>query len=161
VRMGWFFTHPSILRGPTPFSSAGTACMQWLTPGKIRPKRPLRLPGRARNASYALLIFGKSNQLTLSSASSDTVLAVSKEYSSVEVRDTRRFLVSMSRNDLEFIVSYLLAWYRDGFAEVNHIDLELSGAEDCGRNCTLVVRAEASRYPMNGEEAQRMLRELK
>lgn len=108
-----------------------------------------------------LLIFGKSNQLTLSSASSDTVLAVSKEYSSVEVRDTRRFLVSMSRNDLEFIVSYLLAWYRDGFAEVNHIDLELSGAEDCGRNCTLVVRAEASRYPMNGEEAQRMLRELK
>jgi hypothetical protein len=108
-----------------------------------------------------LLIFGKSNQLTLSSASSDTVLAVSKENSSVEVRDTRRFLVSMSRNDLEFIVSYLLAWYRDGFAEVNHIDLELSGAEDCGRNCTLVVRAEASRYPMNGEEAQRMLRELK
>jgi hypothetical protein len=108
-----------------------------------------------------LLIFGKSNQLTLSSASSDTVLAVSKENSSVEVRDTRRFLVSMSRNDLEFIVSYLLAWYRDGFAEVNHIDLELIGAEDCGRNCTLVVRAEASRYPMNGEEAQRMLRELK
>ncbi len=108
-----------------------------------------------------LLIFGKSNQLTLSSASSDTVLAVSKEKSSVEVRDTRRFLMSMSRNDLEFIVSYLLAWYRDGFAEVDHIDLELSGAEDCGTNCTLVVRAEVSRYPMNGEEAQRMLRELK
>ena len=108
-----------------------------------------------------LLIFGKSNQLTLSSASSDTVLAVSKEKSSVEVRDTRRFLMSMSRNDLEFIVSYLLAWYRDGFAEVDHIDLELSGAVDCGTNCTLVVRAEVSRYPMNGEEAQRMLRELK
>ena len=108
-----------------------------------------------------LLIFGKSNQLTLSSASSDTVLAVSKEKSSVEVCDTRRFLVSMSRNDLEFIVCYLLAWYRDGFAEVDHIDLELSGTEDCGRNCTLVVRAEASRYPMDGEEAQRMLRELK
>jgi hypothetical protein len=108
-----------------------------------------------------LLIFGKSNQLTLSSASSDAVLAVSKEKSSVEVHDNRRFLMSMSRNDLDFIVCYLLAWYRDGFAEVDHIDLELIGTEDRGRNCTLVVRAEASRYPMNGEEAQRMLREHK
>jgi len=36
----------SILRGPTPFSSAGTACLQWLPPGKTRPKRPFRHPGQ-------------------------------------------------------------------------------------------------------------------
>ena len=109
----------------------------------------------------ALLIFGKSRQLTLSSASIDTVVAVSKEKSSVGVCDASRLLVSMSRNDLEFIVCYLLAWYRDGCAEVDHIDLELSGTEDCGRKCTMVVRAEVSRYPMNGEEAEWMLREPK
>ena len=109
-----------------------------------------------------LLIFGRSHQLTLSFAGSDTiVLGVTAEKSSVEVCGIRRLLVSMNRNDLEFIMCYLITWYRDGFAEVDHIDLELSGTEDCGSDCTLVVKAESWQHIMTGEEAERMLRERK
>ena len=53
VRMGWFSHTPFQSPRPNNFSSAGTACMQWLTPRKIRHKRPLRRPGLPRFASYA------------------------------------------------------------------------------------------------------------
>lgn len=53
VRMGWFSHTPFHSPRPNNFSSAGTACMQWLTPRKIRHKRPLRRPGQPRFASYA------------------------------------------------------------------------------------------------------------
>jgi hypothetical protein len=58
--------------------------------------------------------------------------------------------VSLTSVELEFISSFLLKYYRDGVAEVDHIDVDLGSG-------TLIVKAEDSKAPMSGVEAKRLL----
>lgn len=108
-----------------------------------------------------LLLFGRSNQLSLLFAEEKKLLlTVSNGNSTVGGSDSSPSSVSLSRNDLEFVLCYLLTWYRDGTAEVNHIDVELEGIESVGPDCTLVVKAEQSQPPLPGKEAERILRDM-
>ena len=108
-----------------------------------------------------LLLFGRAKQLSLLFVDEKKLLlTVSNGSSIVDGSNSGPSSLSLSRNDLEFVLCYLLTWYRDGTAEVNHIDVELIGSESIGPDCTLIVKAEQSQPPMPGAEVERMLREM-
>ena len=108
-----------------------------------------------------LLLFGRATQLTLLFPDQKKVLlTVSNERSIVEGTVEQPTTIKLSRNDLEFVLAYLITWYRDGAAAVNHIDIDLMGTEAIGTDCTLVVKADQSQPPLTGEEAERILREM-
>ncbi len=49
----------------------------------------------------------------------------------------------MAPNAVQLIIRYLLKYYRDGFAEVDHIDLDFKYQDQ--REFTIVFKAELSR----------------
>ena len=109
-----------------------------------------------------LLLYGRSDQLSLLFESKKKiVVSVAQSESAIIGSDDRFSSLSLNRNDAEFLLCFLLTWYRDGVAEVNHIDIELIGSQSDGKDCTLVVKAENSQAPLPGDEAERILRELK
>jgi hypothetical protein len=65
------------------------------------------------------------------------------------------FAVSLSAVQLELVCTFLLKYYRDGEAEVDHIDVELDSDEGCG--VALVIKAENAKKPIGGSEAKRLL----
>ncbi|MCG8648300.1 MAG: hypothetical protein MI861_00620 [Pirellulales bacterium] len=97
------------------------------------------------------LLFDKGKKLMVSVA--ETSLAISGA-----VNDP--LSLSLRRSDAEFLLCFLLTWYRDGVAEANHVDIELVGNQSVGEDCTLVVQAENSRPPIPGDEAERILRKM-
>lgn len=85
-----------------------------------------------------MVLWGESPSLTLLFSNKlKAMISLSKnDYSSwVEKSDTKIF--SMSKNDLECFVSFLLIWYRDEIPSVNHLDIDLGPSP--GR--TLVIKA--------------------
>lgn len=108
-----------------------------------------------------LLLFGRAAQLSLLfPLQKKVLLTVSAGSSTVDGTDVQPISLNLSRIHLEFVLGYLCTWYRDGVAEVNHIDVELKGSEGAGSDCTLVVKADQSQPPLSGEEAERILREM-
>lgn len=107
----------------------------------------------------AMLLYGRSDQLSLL-FDRGRKLVVSIGESAVIGSNDSVSSVSLARNEVEFILGFLLTWYRDGVAEANHIDVELVGSQSAGRDCTLVITAEESQPPLSGDEAGRILREM-
>ena len=106
-----------------------------------------------------MLLFGRATQLSLHFPGQKKVLlTVSNEESTVNGMDEQPTAVSLSRNDLEFVIGYLITWYRDGAAEANHIDIDLRGTDANGSECTLVVKADHSQPPLSCEVAEQILR---
>ena len=108
-----------------------------------------------------LLLYGRSDQLSLLfDRGRKLVVSVCEGKSVVEGSDNSPSSLSLNRSDAEFLLCFLLTWYRDGVAEVNHIDVELVASQSAGKDCTLVVKAETSQPPLPGDEAERILREM-
>lgn len=109
----------------------------------------------------SLLLFEKAKSLSLTTESGQkVVLRVATEHSRVVAPNARSFSIELNPQDLENTVSYLLSWYRDGIAEVSHIDIDLAAESDWGANCTVVVQADQSKPPLSQEETTRLLRDL-
>lgn len=108
-----------------------------------------------------LLLFGRATQLSLLFPGQKKVLlTLSDGSSTVDGNDLQPLSLNLSRNDLEFVLGYLSTWYRDGTAEVNHIDVELKERRDAESDCTLIFKADQSRPHLSGEDAERILREM-
>lgn len=109
----------------------------------------------------SLLLHGRSDQLSiLVDRGKKLVLSVHDAESTVTGADGSPSAVRLSRNDTEVVLCYLLDWYRDGFAETKHIDIDLIGDKSMGQDCTLVLEAENPRPPIPGEEAERIIRKM-
>lgn len=109
----------------------------------------------------SLLLYGRSEQLSLLfDRGRKLVLSVREGESNVTGLDDNPSSLSLNRSDAEFVLSFLLTWYRDGIAEANHVDVELVGSQAAGKDCTLVIMAEKSQPPLSGGEAERILREM-
>ncbi|MGL4460997.1 MAG: hypothetical protein ACRDD1_19610 [Planctomycetia bacterium] len=106
----------------------------------------------------SLLLFARTKQLAfLFGKKQGLSLALSEGGSTVSGSEDNA-LVALSRNALESVLCYLLAWYRDGVAEVTHVDIEVVGSESAGVDCTLVIKADQFQPFLPGDEAERILR---
>ena len=108
-----------------------------------------------------LLLFEKAEKLSLLFEQNHKLtLAVTSEQSRTTGGNQNTIPVNLSRRDLELLLGFLLTWYRDGVAEVSHIDIELISDNASGKDCTLVVEANSSRPPLPAEEVERMLKNM-
>lgn len=64
--------------------------------------------------------------------------------------------IALSAVQVEFAISFLLKYIRDGIGDVNHIDIDLRNrTTDCDEGC-LIIQIESAR-PLIGKEARKIL----
>lgn len=109
----------------------------------------------------SLLLFGRSDQLSLLfDKGRKLIVSLVEDSSRIAGSKEGTMSLRLTRRDLEFIICFLLTWYRDGLAETNHIDIDLIGSSSIGEDCTLVLQAENSQPPLPGNEAERIIRKI-
>lgn len=109
----------------------------------------------------SLLLFDRSEQVSLLFESGQKLIVSKTDGDSrVSGSDADAGPLCMSRRDLESLFCFLLTWYRDGIAEVNHIDIELRADASVGQDCTIVIQSEVSQPPLPGNEAARIVRQM-
>ena len=85
-------------------------------------------------------------------------LACHAEHRSAAEVESEAVRLTFCRRDLEAVLGFLLAWYRDGTSSVSHLDINLASDDSAGIDRTLLVEAGQSRPPMPADEAIRLLR---
>ena len=63
--------------------------------------------------------------------------------------------LELSTNHVELCLAFLLRYVRDGFGEVDHLDLE--GTSKGEQAVTVILRVPSARAPMSPEEAHRLM----
>jgi hypothetical protein len=65
--------------------------------------------------------------------------------------------ITLTRNNLEYLQHFFLKYYRDGVAEVDHIDLQAVDTETGGTDIYVTFRVPESKAAVTPEEARRRL----
>ncbi len=65
--------------------------------------------------------------------------------------------VGVSRTELESWMSFFLRYYRDGVAEVDHLDLEAHASDGEAKTVYVLLRVGKFGQPLSGDEARRKL----
>ena len=65
--------------------------------------------------------------------------------------------LELIRRDLEFVMGFLLDYERDGFAPVDHIDVELSDPTIKSNTSTLIILAKDFGKPLSAQELNKLL----
>ena len=107
-----------------------------------------------------LLEYNRSQILTIKSKKSP--LAVTLKISadngeSVINLVNNKFKIDLLRRDLRAITAFLLEYYRDTYAPVDHMHIDVAKCSNPGSDGTLTIIAEDSAEPMSGEEARKLL----
>lgn len=97
-----------------------------------------------------LLLEGLVERLVFSTKSCRTEFSLDSE-SHFNLQSKSQYSISFKRRDCEYVASFFLRCYRDGFAEVDHIDVETP----TGGYITLSVDSFAP--PVSADEARRRL----
>lgn len=63
----------------------------------------------------------------------------------------------LTRNNLDYVHQFFLKYYRDGVAEVDHLDLEAVDAETGHEEIYITFQVSESRPPLSPEEAKKRL----
>lgn len=66
-------------------------------------------------------------------------------------------LVELTGNSLDFLQHFFLKYYRDGIAEVDHVDLEALGRTAEQKSMYITFKVPESRPPLSPAEAERWL----
>lgn len=106
----------------------------------------------------ALIEYDLANLVTIQSKKSSkyVVLSAADNQSQVQYRNGR-FHVALSSNDMGLLAAYILQYYRDHCASVDHIDIELEHDGCLGKDAVLVIRATYFAKTMSANEAKRLL----
>jgi hypothetical protein len=64
--------------------------------------------------------------------------------------------VKMTPDDLDFVLHFFLKYFRDGVAEVDHLDLDVESQLN-GQDSTITFKVSDSLQPMSAEEAKERL----
>ncbi|MGH2768661.1 MAG: hypothetical protein ACRDIF_06880 [Actinomycetota bacterium] len=107
-----------------------------------------------------LLLYERSERLRMASRSTSNKVVLTARFNAIPGRDLSEVSagfqsIALMRNDLEFFVAFLLEYYRDGFAPVDHIDIDLRGEDDS--DLGLIVTVTDVGPPMRSGETHRIL----
>jgi hypothetical protein len=72
-------------------------------------------------------------------------------------RSEKQMYVSVTSVELGYWVSFLLRYYRDGVAEVDHMDVDLLPSNQDEKRSTLIFRFEHAASPLPGDDLRRKL----
>lgn len=109
-----------------------------------------------------LLEYRHVQELTVQSNASSKKIALTVS-ENIQVKETHvdklkdKFKVSLSFNDLQYIASFLLKYYRDTVAPVDHIHIDVDksiGLESAG---TVTISVENSAEPISEDETKKLL----
>jgi hypothetical protein len=64
--------------------------------------------------------------------------------------------IRMTLDDLDYLLHFFLKFFRDGVAEVDHIDLEME-SQTSSQDLTVTFKVPASVQPLSAEEARKQL----
>lgn len=106
----------------------------------------------------ALIEHDLAHLVTIQSKKSSkyVVLSTADNPSHVQYRDGRLH-VSLSSNDMGLLAAYILQYYRDHCAPVDHIDIEVEHGGSLGKDAVLVIRTAHFAKPMSADEAKKLL----
>jgi hypothetical protein len=65
--------------------------------------------------------------------------------------------LEITKGDVEYLLQFFLKYYRDGMADVDHIDLDAVNADTGDKGLYVTFRVQHSKPPVTPEEAQRRL----
>ncbi|MDT8716236.1 hypothetical protein IAI10_06170 [Clostridium sp. 19966] len=68
-----------------------------------------------------------------------------------------RIKVKLSHNDIGYISSFLLEYYRDSYAPASHIHIDVDNNSNIGKSGTITIEVSEYAPPMSGEEAKKIL----
>ncbi|MDO3413389.1 hypothetical protein QWJ34_26810 [Saccharibacillus sp. CPCC 101409] len=107
-----------------------------------------------------MISFQKSDLLTLKTYHSPRSLQIqlqqAETQSQVESK-AENLKLKITERDMGVIYSFLLLYYRDAVAPVDHIDIELSDENDPEKEVYLIIKAEDFSEPISEKEARRIL----
>jgi hypothetical protein len=64
--------------------------------------------------------------------------------------------IVLTRSDLDYVIHFFLKYYRDGLAEVDHIDLEVL-CDSEGQDSCITLKVSEFMPPLDSDEAERRL----
>lgn len=109
--------------------------------------------------SFSLLCQDLIDSLQMSTSKYHWTLQVRKSVLDRDVRihwrDKDKIELTLGRTELEYWQVFFLKYYRDGFAEVDHLDLE--GNLDNGNTCDFTLKVASAAQPVSEAEARRRL----
>lgn len=86
-----------------------------------------------------------------------TVLLTEANVSNIEKISEKKFKVALSRNDAEVWTAFMLKYFRENQASVDHIDIEVETSSNLGSDGTLLLKALEYASPLTAEEAKKRL----
>lgn len=107
-----------------------------------------------------LLEYKQAEALIIKSKRTTTMLSISLEENALQTtinKNGEKFQVDLSMKDLEMISSFALIYYRDTFAPVSHIHLDVASNPKLGKGGAFTIIASDSIEPMSGEVAKQLL----
>ncbi len=107
-----------------------------------------------------LLKIGNTKSCTIDSNNDIVKIIITfvkdKKKSIIE-RNSLKFRLGLTQNDIEFISSYLVKYQKDSLAPVDHIDIEVEDLNDQSQDATLVIKTCNTIAPIPGDEAKKIL----
>jgi hypothetical protein len=65
--------------------------------------------------------------------------------------------LTITRNDIELLISFFLGYYRDGAADVDHLDFDMDPSLPGAKAATLTITVPRTRPPLSNNEVKRRL----
>ena len=107
-----------------------------------------------------LLEFNHADCITIKSLTTiksvNLIVSDLNNESSIDIVNDK-FKVIFSHGDIGYISSFLLQYYRDSYAPVSHVHIDITNNGKIGTDGTLTISAIASAPPISGEEAKKIL----
>lgn len=109
---------------------------------------------------FQMLEYRHSEKLTISSHKSlDSIeFSVSSNNESDIIQENpSKYQINISQRAIGVVSSFIIQYYRDYLAPVEHVDIELAHKGSLGSDSTLVLKANESAEPMSEIEARKRL----
>lgn len=107
-----------------------------------------------------LLDFNKTDYVTIKSDKSKECIVLSisdDDNESIIDYNGLKYSVKITRNEMGAIAAFILQYFRDLYAPVDHLDIETKHNGNLGSDSTFVIIADEFAQPISGEEAKKLL----
>lgn len=107
-----------------------------------------------------LIEFYHSNSITIKSLKTgrNIIIGLQNEDNEINVELINdKFRIKLTHDDIGYISSYLLQYYRDSSASVSHIQFDVLNNSNIGTDGMFIISATVSLPPLSGEEAKKLL----
>ncbi len=106
-----------------------------------------------------LIDYNHLDSIIINSLKTKLNISISKctddKHSQIQLLNSR-YHIRLAKNHIEAILSYLLQYFRDAFAPVSHMHIDIYNSNIDGVG-TFTIKASVFAEPMSGEEAKKIL----